>query len=595
MLFTGMRRRYEAAVSLLPSIKLRPMAALRDAFREGYGFKDLRADLLAGVVVGIVALPLSMALAIATGVAPQYGLYTAIIAGGVIALLGGSRTQVSGPTAAFVVILVPIASKFGLGGLLLATMMAGVILVVMGAARMGRLIEFIPHPVTTGFTAGIAVVIATMQLKDFFGLIVTASPEHYMERVKVLWHARGTFHWPDLVIGASTLAILIAWPKVTKKIPGPLVALLVATIGALILTRLVAGFEVATIGSKFQYSVAGVEKAGIPQVPPLPLLPWHLPGPGGKPLVVSVGLLEDLFPSAFAIAMLGAIESLLSAVVADGMAGTKHDPDAELMAQGIGNIAAPFFGGFAATGAIARTATNIRAGARSPISAVVHAIFVLAAVLALAPLLAYLPMASLAALLILVAYNMSDVKHFARVLRMAPRSDVAVLLTCFTLTVVFDMVVSVTVGVVLAALLFMRRMAEITGAKLHSGTHPELKEPLPVGVVLYEINGPLFFGAAQKAMEALHTIEGKNDTVILDISAVPAIDGTGLVNLESAVERLEKDRVFVVISGIQPQPKAALARAGFEDEEGVMALVSTLDEAVTLAKNRAPRGPASVP
>src|SRR5215218_4633357 len=475
-----MPSRYEALLEPT-TLPVRPAVALRTALRRGYGREDLRADLLAGIVVGIVALPLSMALAVASGVAPQHGLYTAIIAGSVIAALGGSNVQVSGPTAAFVVLLAPISAQFGLGGLALASLMAGIILMVMGTLRLGGLIQFVPYPVTTGFTAGIAVVIATLQLKDFLGLTTGPMPETYLERVGVLARALPTVELDDLAVGVFTLAVLLLWPKVTRKIPAPLVALGIAGGAAVLATALVPGFEVATIRSRF---------GGIPQVPPLPVLPWNLPGADGQPLGLSFGLLRDLLPSAFAIAMLGAIESLLSAVVAVGMTGGSHDPDAELMAQGTGNLIAPFFGGIAATGALARTATNIRSGARSPFAAIFHSAFVLLAVLLLAPVLGYLPMASLAALLLLVAWNMSEVKHFAHAMRVAPRSDVLILLTCFSLTVVFDMVVSVTVGVLLAALLFMRRMAEVSNVRLVD-QHPLVKG-LPKDVLVYEVAGPLF-------------------------------------------------------------------------------------------------------
>ncbi|HYX25022.1 MAG TPA: SulP family inorganic anion transporter, partial [Thermoanaerobaculia bacterium] len=449
-----MPRRYEAPPgTVVPSLPLKLGTALLARLHQGYSRADLRADLLAGMVVGIVALPLSMALAVASGVAPQHGLYTAIVAGSVVAALGGSMVQVSGPTAAFVVLLAPVSAKFGLGGLILATLMAGILLVAMGTGKLGSLIQFVPYPVTTGFTAGIAVVIATLQLKDFLGLTV-AMPETYLEKVAALARALPTLRWQDLAVGLFTLAILMLWPRVTRKVPGPLIALALGGILAHLLTLWLPGFQVATIHSRFA--------DGIPQLPPQPVIPWHLPGPDGHPIGLSFGLIRTLIPSAFAIAMLGAIESLLSAVVADGMTGGSHDPDAELVAQGVGNLVAPFFGGIAATGALARTATNVRSGARSPLAAIFHSGFVLLAVLLFAPVLNYLPMASLAALLLIVAWNMSEAKHFAHAMRVAPRSDVIVLLTCFGLTVIFDMVVSVTAGVLLAALLFMRRMAEVS-------------------------------------------------------------------------------------------------------------------------------------
>lgn len=582
-------QRYESTWDLLQrNLALRPASALREALAEGYGAADLRADLLAGLVVGVVALPLSMALAIASGVPPQYGLYTAMIAGVLSAGLGGSRFQVSGPTAAFVVILQPIATQWGLGGLLVATMMAGVLLVVLGVARMGRLVSFIPHPVTTGFTTGIAVVIATFQVRDFLGETVKEWPEHYTERVRAIVAALPTARWQDVAVGALTLGILLAWPRVLPKVarvlPGPLVALTVASVAAALATRFLPGFAVATIGTKFSYVLDGVTLPGIPQLPPQPVLPWTLPGPDGAPLGLSVDMLRALFPSAFAIAMLGAIESLLSAVVADGMAGTRHDPDAELIAQGTSNLVAPFLGGFASTGAIARTATNIRAGARSPVAAIVHGGFVLAAVLLLAPALAWLPMASLAALLLLVAYNMSELKHFTHMLRVAPKSDVTVLLTCFAATVLFDMVIAVTTGVLLAALLFMRRMAEITGATLAEGEHPSLREPLPRGTVLYQIAGPLFFGAAQKAMSSLDQVGGSTKVVIFDLGSVPVMDATGLVALESALERLGREGVYVVLSGLAAQPAKVLDKAGWTDTDGVLARADSLEDAVERAR-----------
>ena len=599
-----MRKRYEAALaalpSVLPQVYLQPFSALREAFREGYGARNLRADAMAGLVVGIVALPLSMALAIASGVPPQHGLYTAIIAGAVIAAMGGSRTQVSGPTAAFVVILAPIAVKFGLGGLLVATLMAGVFLVGLGLFRTGQLIQYIPYPVTAGFTAGIAVVIATLQVKDFLGLTVPAMPEHYVDRVRALGAALPTVHWPDLLIGSLTLAILVTMPRLTKRVPGALVALGVAAPLAVLLTWLLprfgVDFSVATIGTRFSYLVDGVKLPGIPQLPPMPALPWNFGGPDGQPLELSWELFRQLGPSAFAIAMLGAIESLLSAVVADGMAGTKHAPASELLAQGAGNLIAPFFGGFAATGAIARTATNIRAGGRSPVAGIVHALFVLAAVLLLAPWLSYLPMASLAALLLLVAWNMSEAKHFVHVLKVAPKSDAAVLLACFGLTIFFDMVVGVSAGVMLAALLFMRRMAEITGARLTvGGQHPTQRTALPKGVVVYEIAGPLFFGAAQKAVSTLEQIAGTAKVVILDVESVPAMDATGLVNLESVLERLWKHKAFVIISGVQAQPEKVLAKAGLGPSSGRLAICESSEEALALARHVASQGTEPMP
>ena len=567
-----MERSTDSVPALDEPARVQPAIALRKTFRDGYGAAEFRSDLVAGTVVGIVALPLSMALAIASGVAPQHGLYTAIVAGAAVALLGGSRVQVSGPTAAFVVLLAPIAARFGLGGLLLATLLAGALLVVMGLARLGRLIEFVPYPVTTGFTAGIAVVIATLQIKDLLGLTVGPLPDSYLERLVVLARALPTAHLPDVVVGVGTLVLLLAWPRLRTRLPAPLVGLAVAAAGAVLAARWFPGVEVATIANRFSTTIDGVVHAGIPRLPPLPLLPWHQPGPGGEPLGLSLATLRAIAPSAFAIAMLGAIESLLSAVVADGMIRRKHDPDAELLAQGIGNLLAPFFGGIAATGAIARTATNVRAGARSPFAAVVHSAFVLAAVGLLAPVLGYLPMASLAALLLVVAWNMSEARHVLRSLATAPRSDVLVLVSCFALTVLFDMVVAVTAGVLLAALLFMRRMAEVSGVTLVAEPHRILERPLPPDTVLYEIAGPLFFGAAQKAMSALQTVGAGVRTVILDLRSVPALDATGLVNLDSSVVRLRQAGIFVVLAGVQRQPLRALIKAGWRNRHDEVAI-----------------------
>ncbi|MCE9592790.1 MAG: C4-dicarboxylic acid transporter DauA [Planctomycetes bacterium] len=584
-----MPRRLLAPLALFPKLAFRPFAALRDTFAAGYGKRDLQADLLAGAVVGIVALPLSMALAIASGVPPQHGLYTAIVAGGLIALLGGSRVQVSGPTAAFVVILAPIANEFGIGGLLIATLMAGALLVLMGVMRFGRLIQFIPYPVTIGFTAGIGVVIATLQLRDFLGLTITAMPEHYVERVATIAAALPTTRLADLSVGLVTLAILICGPRVTKKVPAPLVALTFAGVGCALLAHFFPGFHVATIRERFSYVAGGETHPGIPQLPPLFVVPWSLPDASGHAVGLNWHVISTLLPKAFAIAMLGAIESLLSAVVADGMTGTQHDPDAELIAQGAGNLAAPFFGGIAATGAIARTATNVRSGARSPIAAIVHALVVLAAVLVAAPWLGYLPMAALAALLLVVAWNMSEVKHVVHAIRVSPGSDVLVLVACLSLTVLFDMVIAVSWGVALASLLFMRRMIELTEVKLLDETHPLFQEKLPPEVAYYEIAGPLFFGAAHKAMSALHTVHDRATVVLLDLRAVPVMDATGKVNLKSAISRLHKDGLRVVLAGVRPQPAQFMRNAGWVDDRDRLSICTELEDGVRLARELAER------
>jgi SulP family sulfate permease len=517
-------------------------------------------------------------------VPPQHGLYTAIVAGGTIALAGGSRFQVSGPTAAFVVILAPISAQYGLGGLVLATLMAGVLLLTMGLGRLGKLIEYVPYPVTTGFTAGIAVVIGTLQVKDFLGLHTDKLPGHFVPRLRALVEALPTTRPGDLLVGVVTLALLVAWPRLVRSVPAPLAAL---TLGSLLgwgLQRWVPALGVATIQSRFQYTLGGASHGGIPPLPPLPVLPWRLPGPDGAPLGFSFELVQALVPAAFAIAMLGAIESLLSAVVADGLAGGKHDPDGELVGQGIGNVVAPFFGGIAATGAIARTATNIRSGARSPLAAVLHALFILVVMLALAPLLGWLPMASLAALLLTVAWRMSEYRHVLRVTRRGPRSDIAVLWVCLLLTVVFDMVIAVSVGIVLAALLFMRRMAETAEVRLLTEEHHHPSGPLPRGLILYEVAGPLFFGAAQRAINTLERAGQEAKALVLDLEGVPVLDATGLVNLESAINRLLARGTFVAIGGVQKQPLRVLLQGGFRNRPGKLVLRRSLDKAIAEAR-----------
>jgi SulP family sulfate permease len=560
-------------------------AALRTTLRSGYGAAEFRQDAMAGAVVGIVALPLSMALAIASGVPPQHGLYTAVVGGAVIAILGGSRVQVSGPTAAFVAVLVPISARFGLGGLLLATAMAGVLLILLGVTGMGKLIEFVPFPVTAGFTAGIAVVIGTLQLRDFMGLSVAHMPELYLERVAALVRAMPTARLADLAVGLFTLAVLVAWPRVSRRWPAPLIALSLAGVAAFGVARWIPQFRFATINTRFSYNAGGAWLAGIPRGAPLPLLPWHLPSASGQPIGLTFELIRALAPSAFAIAMLGAIESLLSAVVADGMTGTKHDSDAELIAQGVGNLVVPFFGGIAATGALARTAANVRSGARSPVAAVCHSAFVLLAVLVAAPVLGYLPMASMAALLILVAWNMGEWRHFVNLVRFAPRSDVLVLLVCFGLTIVFDMVVSVTVGILLASLLFMRSMAEVSGVTLVGESHPELADPLPRGVLLYEIAGPLFFGAAQRGIGVIARVDRRGvKVVVLDVTGVPAVDATGLLNLQSLVARLNTAGIKVILAGVQPQPMRTFARAGWRMRKGRLRIFRSFERGIDLAR-----------
>ncbi len=551
--------------------------AMRRAVAAGYGRRDLGADLFAGLVVGIVALPLSMALGIAVGAPPQTGLYTAIVAGATVALLGGCKFQVTGPTAAFVVILTPIVNRHGLAGLLTAGLMAGLILLGMGALRMGRLIQYIPQPVTTGFTTGIGVVIATLQIKDVLGLQTGPLPEHFTERVATLGAALRSADGAELGVAAATFALLLLFPRVTRRVPAPLVAIVGVSCAVYVLARALPGFHPATLGTRFHTVVNGAEVPGIPRDLPRPALPWA----GG----LSLRLIGELLPSALAIALLGAIESLLSAVIADGLTGKKHDPNAELVGLGIGNVLSALFGGIAATGALARTATNIRAGARSPLSAVFHALVVLLSILLLAPFVAYVPMASLAALLLLVAYNMAEIHAFVGVLRIAPKSDVAVLLACFLLTVLFDMVVAIAVGVVLAALLFMRRMAEMTESRAVLQSDLDERDlTVPAGVGLYEIQGPLFFGAAEKAIGAIHASHGDSfRVVVLHLGRVPVIDATGLVALDNAVAAIVRQRKRVIIAGPLPRPDRIFERARLQDRHEGLSFAPSLAAALQLA------------
>jgi SulP family sulfate permease len=564
--------------------------ALRRALRKGYRVADLRADILAGVVVGIVALPLSMALAIAVGVPPQHGLYTSIFAGLTVSLLGGCKFQVTGPTAAFVVILAPIVTKHGVSGLLAAGFMAGLLLVAMGIFRLGNLIKFIPYPVTTGFTAGIATVIATLQLKDVFGLAVPKMPEHYLDKVLALWRARGSASWQEVTVAGTTLALLVFIPSLIRRVPAPLLAIGAVSCATTLLHHVAPSFAVETIGSRFHTTIGGVEIAGIPSVLPLPSFPlaaW-----------LSYDRIREIFPAAFAIAILGAIESLLSAVIADGMTGTKHDPNSELVGLGIGNMIAPIFGGIAATGALARTATSIRAGARSPIACATHSIVVLLAIVLLAPLVAFVPMGSLAALLLLVAWNMSELPSFIRLMKVAPRSDIFILFTCFFLTVFFDMVIAVSVGFVLAALLFMRRMAELTESTLKMDNTEERRlADLPPGATFYEVNGPLFFGAAQTALETLHAVNDHAFRVlILNLGRVSVIDATGFAALETAIEMLIKRKKLVVLAGPLPRPISIFEKAQLDTKHpDAVHLVADLDAAIRLARELVSRPPRSIP
>ena len=541
----------------LTSFDALPFRALIDAcWKEKYSLSRFTRDLIAGITVGIIAIPLAMALAIGSGVAPQYGLYTSAVAGIVIALTGGSRFSVSGPTAAFVVILYPVSQQFGLAGLLVATLMSGVFLILFGLARFGRLIEYIPLSVTLGFTSGIGITIGTMQIKDFLGLHLTQVPEHYLQKVGALATALPTLNPGDAAIGVVTLGVLIFWPRLGIRLPGHLPALL-AGCAVMMVVNLVGG-HVATIGSQFHYVLAdGTQGNGIPQLLPQLVLPWNMPG---SDFTLSWASLQALLPAAFSMAMLGAIESLLCAVVLDGMTGTRHKANGELIGQGLGNLVAPFFGGITATAAIARSAANVRAGATSPVSSVIHALLVILALLILAPLLSWLPLSAMAALLLMVAWNMSEAHKVVNLLRTGPKDDIIVLLICMSLTVLFDMVIAISVGIVLASLLFMRRIARMTRLA-------PVNVEVPEDVLVLRVIGPLFFAAADSLFTDLATRCTGKRIVVLKCDAVPVLDAGGLDAFKRFVERLPEG-CELRVSNLEFQPLRTMARAGIKPIEG---------------------------
>ncbi|KEI71980.1 C4-dicarboxylic acid transporter DauA [Endozoicomonas elysicola] len=546
---------------------------------EQYTGKRFGSDLLAGLTVGIIAIPLSMALAIASGVPPQYGLYTAIISGFIIALLGGSRYSISGPTAAFVVLLFPIAEKFGLAGLLLATVMSGIILVLMALMRLGRLIQYIPESITLGFTAGIGVVIATLQIKDFFGMTVTAMPEHYWDKVAVLVGGASTSHWPSFTIAAVTLAVMLLWPRLRLPVPAHLPAVIIGSVLALFMSSY--GIDVETIGSRFHYLLPdGSSGMGIPPVLPEFAWPWQQAGADGQPLGISWSLVQALLPSAFAIAMLGAIESLLCAVVLDGMTGTRHSANSELLGQGVGNIVTPFFGGIPATAAIARSAANVKAGAQSPVAGMIHALVVLLALVALTGILSYIPMSAMAALLLMVAWNMSEAPKALHLLKTAPRSDVLVFLVCFFLTVVFDMVIAISVGVVLAALLFMKEVAEMIQVRDIKDDQRYVNKVLDEDVAVLRIEGPLFFAAADHVFGEISRLSQNKSTIVLQMENVYLLDAGGLSALTRLIEQFRKHHTRLLISDLQFQPLRTLARAGVKPVDGVVKFFGSLNDAL---------------
>ncbi|MBU0682038.1 MAG: C4-dicarboxylic acid transporter DauA [Proteobacteria bacterium] len=548
-------------------------------WKTNWSYSLFQSNVFAGITVGIIALPLSMALAIAAGVAPQYGLYTAIIAGILISVSGSSKVNISGPTAAFVVILLPITQQYGLGGLLLSGVMAGVILLAMGLGRMGSLIEFVPYPVTVGFTAGIGTVIATIQLTDFLGLSLKTTSIHYIEKVILITKSLPTLQWDECFIAISTILALLVWPKLKSRIPAHIIALVVGSILAWLCRHILPDFNVSTIGSRFHYTVGSLSGNGIPPLLPHFALPWQFPDINGKPIGVSFTLLKELIGPAFTIAILGALESLLCAVVADSMIGTKTDPNRELIGQGIGNIIIPFFGGIPATAAIARTVANIRSGGSLPLASIVHSIFIMLSILLLSPLLSYIPMASMAALLIVVAWNMSEVKHFFHILKVAPRHDILTLLTCYTLTVLLDMEIAVAVGMVMASILFIKRTIELTGIEfaMSEGDINKQYPELPKTIVAYKIKGPMFFGVAQKALKILARTQSEIKVVIVDMKEVPIMDMTGLVAMESIAKNFKQNGILLIITNVEPRIKIKLRKIGLRKTKNQIEFCQSLD------------------
>jgi SulP family sulfate permease len=554
----------------MPTKRYEPQ--LISALRAGYSRHDFSHDLVAGILVGIVALPISLAFAIASGVRPEQGLYTAIVAGFLISALSGSRFQIGGPTGAFIVIVYAIVQKHGYDGLAVATFLAGLILIAMGVAGLGSVIKFIPYPVTIGFTSGIALIIFVTQVRDFMGLQMERVPPAFID--KILEYAR---HWESVnphavAIAALSIAIILLWPRVTHRLPGPLIAILATT--AIVHAF---GWPVETIGSRF---------GEVPNRLPLPSWP-HFD-------FLTAG---SLLRPALAIALLAGIESLLSAVVADGMTGTHHRSNMELIGQGVANLASPLFGGMPATGAIARTATNIKNGARTPISGMVHAGVLLLIMLFFGKWARLIPMASLAAILVIVAYNMSEWHLFVRLFK-APKSDVVILLTTFALTVLVDLMVAIEVGVVLAALLFMHRMANVASVEFlrelpareeddeeeDFGSRRVSASEIPSGVEIFQVSGPFFFGAADKFKSALRRVEKTPKVLILRMRQVKAIDSTGLRILEDLHGKTKHEGTLLIMSGVHSQPMAAMDKIGLLERIGKENLCKNIDDALSRAK-----------
>ncbi len=518
---------------------------LLTAWREGYGLAELRADALAGLTVAIVALPLAMALGIASGASPDKGLVTAVVAGFLISALGGSRLQIGGPTGAFVVVIFNVIAVHGYDGLVLATLLAGLILLVAGFAGLGRLIRYVPHPVITGFTAGIAVIIASSQVKDFLGLPLDEAPAEFIPQWLAYLGVITRLSPATLVVGLGAFVLILALKKLAPRLPGYLIAVVVASAAVGLLD-----LPVDTVGSRFPDIPAGLPMPGFPEL--------------------TLAKVQAVMPSAFTIAFLAGIEALLSAVVADGMAGTRHRPNQELVGQGVANLASALFGGLPATGAIARTATNIKAGARTPVSGMFHAAFLLLFVLFATDLMGYVPMAALAAILFTVAIGMSEYRRFAQLLRM-PGGDRTVLLLTFALTVLVDLTTAIAVGVTLASLLFMMRMSEAVQVEGRSEieARPDLdddgmrqREGLPAGVEVFRIAGPFFFGVAGDLLDTLRNLGQRPKVVILRMRRMPFLDASGAAALDQFVDQAKRYGTRVIFSGVQPQAMEVLSRAG---------------------------------
>lgn len=540
---------------------------------KSYSKEKFMNDLMAGIIVGIVALPLAIAFGIASGVSPEKGLITAIIGGFIVSFFGGSSVQIGGPTGAFIVIVFGIIQKFGIEGLIIATLLAGVLLVLMGLFRLGTVIKFIPYPIVVGFTSGIALTIFTTQIKDLFGMNIDKVPGDFLSKWIVYGQHLGTISWWSLLIGLLSIAIIVLTPKISKKIPGSLVAIIFMTIVVYLMRHYLGITGIETIGDRF------VINASLPE-----------------PETISINMetINLLLPSAFTIAMLGAIESLLSATVADGVTGDKHNANTELIAQGMANIVVPVFGGIPVTGAIARTMTNINNGGRTPVAGIIHAIVLLLILLFLGPLTKHIPMACLAGVLVIVAYNMSEWRTF-RSLMKNPKSDVIVLLVTFFLTVIFDLTIAIEIGLLLAMVLFMRRIMETTNISVttdtlvltEEGTPRQDDEVLviPDGVEVYEINGPFFFGIANKFDECMRQMSDKTAKVrIIRMRKVPFMDSTGLHNLESLCRLSQKDNIHIILSGVNEKVRKMLINNKLEKTIGSENICSNINEALEKAK-----------